>query len=149
MPRAALKPSSCAPKAPLTERPLLSLESASDLAKVFDVLASNTRLRLLHALVLKGDPCMSDLAEAVGMKPQAVSNQLRRLVDLGILTTRRHGTHIHYRFVDPCIVKLMYHGLCICEETVVHLQIGVIPTFLSPGAIERDRYSLAEAGSHR
>lgn len=95
----------------------MSVEKASELARLFDVLASDTRLRLLHALVLKGDPCMSDLADAVGMKPQAVSNQLRRLVDLGILTTRRHGNNIHYSIVDPCIAKLMYHGLCLNEET--------------------------------
>jgi DNA-binding transcriptional ArsR family regulator len=93
------------------------------LARLFDVLASDTRLRLLHALVLLGDPCMSDLAEAVGMKPQAVSNQLRRLVDLGILSTHRHGTHIHYRIVDPCVTKLMYHGLCLNEETHTHAHV--------------------------
>jgi len=49
-----------------------------------------------------------------------VSNQLRRLVDLGILATRRHGTHIHYRVVDPCVIQLMHHGLCLNEETRDH-----------------------------
>jgi DNA-binding transcriptional ArsR family regulator len=98
-------------------RPLLGLGESTELAQIFDVLASGTRLRLLHALVLLGDPCMSDLAGAVAMKPQAVSNQLRHLVDLGILSTRRHGTHIHYRVVDPCVIKLMHHGLCLREET--------------------------------
>lgn len=111
---------SCSPKAPLTERPLLSQKKASELARIFDVLASDTRLRLLHALILKSDLCMTDLAEAVGMKPQAVSNQLRRLVAMGILDTQRHGNHIHYRIVDPCIAKLMYHGLCLHEETQAH-----------------------------
>lgn len=84
--------------------------------RLFEVLASATRLRLLHALASMNDPCMGDLAEAVDMKPQAVSNQLRRLVDMGILATRRHGNHIHYRIVDPCITKLLYHGLCLNEE---------------------------------
>lgn len=115
----------CPPKAPLMERPLLNMALASELAQVFEVLASNTRLRLLHALVLLGDPCMSDLAEAVGMKPQAVSNQLRRLVDLGILATRRHGAHIHYRIVDPCVLRLMHHGLCLNEETREQVQVNV------------------------
>lgn len=111
------KVSACSPKALLTERPLLGVALASELAGVFEVLASETRLRLLHALVLQGDPCMGDLAEAVGMKPQAVSNQLRRLVDLGILATRRHGAHVHYRIVDSCVLRLMHHGLCLNEET--------------------------------
>jgi DNA-binding transcriptional ArsR family regulator len=116
--------SPCPPKAPLAERPLLSGPKAVELARIFDVLASDTRLRILHALILKGDPCMSDLAEAVGMKPQAVSNQLRRLVDTGILDTRRHGNHIHYRLVDPCITKLMYHGLCLNEEAQAHVHVS-------------------------
>ncbi len=107
----------CAPKAPLEERSLLTLEKASELARLFDVLASETRLRLLHALARMDDPCMGDLADAVDMKPQAVSNQLRRLVDMGILDTRRHGSHVHYRIVDLCIAKLLYHGLCLNEET--------------------------------
>jgi DNA-binding transcriptional ArsR family regulator len=86
------------------------------LAGLFEVLASDTRLRLLHALMILDDPCMSELADAVGMKAQAVSNQLRKLVDLGILDTRRHGNHIHYRIVEPCVTKLLHHGLCIHKE---------------------------------
>ena len=117
------KLSTCPPKAPLAERPLLGVALAADLAGIFEVLASDTRLRLLHALVLLGDPCMGDLAGAVGMKPQAVSNQLRRLVDLGILATRRHGTHVHYSIVDPCVIRLMHHGLCLNEETRDHAQV--------------------------
>jgi len=115
-------PPVCAQKAPLEERPLLSLEKAGELAGLFDVLASETRLRLLHALVRMDDPCMGDLAGAVGMKPQAVSNQLRRLADLGILTTRRHGAHIHYSIVDSCVIRLMHHGLCLNDETRDHAQ---------------------------
>ena len=97
-------------------RSLLSIEEAGELAGLFEVLACDTRLRLLHALLILDDPCMSDLASAVGMKPQAVSNQLRKLVGLGILDTRRHGNHVHYRIVEPCVTKLLHHGLCINEE---------------------------------
>lgn len=114
----------CPPKAPLAERPLLSGPKAAELARIFDVLASDTRLRLLHALIREGDPCMSDLAAAVGMKPQAVSNQLRRLVDMGILDTRRHGNHVHYKIVDTCIAKLLYHGLCLNEEAQAHTHVS-------------------------
>ena len=41
------------------------------------------------------------------LKPQAVSNQLRRLVDRGILASRRNGSNIHYRIVDPCVTVLL------------------------------------------
>lgn len=115
-------PPSCPPKSDIPSRPLLDAEEAQSLERLFGVLASGTRLRLIHALMIQGDPCMGDLAESVGMKPAAVSNQLRRLVDMGILATQRHGNHIHYRIVDACISKLLYHGLCLNEETRKHLE---------------------------
>lgn len=102
---------------PLAARPLLDGPASDGLAQVFGVLASATRLRLLHALILRGDPCMTELAGAVGMKPQAVSNQLRKLVDLGILDTCRHGAHAHYRIRDPRVAELMHHGLCLTEAS--------------------------------
>lgn len=83
---------------------------------VFKVLANDTRLRLLHALVRSGELCVTDLADAVGMKAQAVSNQLQRLSDLGILASRREGNNIHYRLVDLCVRSLLDQGLCLMEE---------------------------------
>jgi len=111
----AMHPAPCPGTSPLSSRPLLSGEEALGLERVFGVLASATRLRLLHALTLLDDPCMGELADAVGMKPQAVSNQLRRLVDIGILDTRRHGSHVHYRIVDAGVTRLLHEGLCLHE----------------------------------
>ena len=51
------------------------------------------------------------------MKPQAVSNQLQRLVDKGILGNVRSGTNIHYRIIDPCVMGLLDQGLCLTEDT--------------------------------
>ena len=107
----------CSPKPPLHERPLLTLEQVTELASIFKVLANDTRLRLLHALVRTNGMCVTELAEAVGMKPQAVSNQLQRLVDQRILESQRNGTFIHYRIVDPCVINLLDQGLCLIEDT--------------------------------
>jgi DNA-binding transcriptional ArsR family regulator len=106
----------CPPKPALQERPLLTPDQAGALADVFKVLANDTRLRLLHALARAGELCVTDLTEAVGMKPQAVSNQLQRLSDMGILTSKRHGTTISYRIVDPCVTSLLDQGLCLMED---------------------------------
>jgi DNA-binding transcriptional ArsR family regulator len=95
---------------------LLSPIQAGGLAAVFKVLANDTRLRLLHALVRADELCVTDLARSVGMKPQAVSNQLQRLSDLGILASRREGNNIHYRLVDLCVRSLLDQGLCLLEE---------------------------------
>ena len=107
----------CCTPTPLKERPLLSPIQAGGLAAVFKVLANDTRLRLLHALVRADELGVNDLAAAVGMKPQAVSNQLQRLSDLGVLASRREGKSIIYRLVDLCVASLLDQSLCLMEES--------------------------------
>jgi DNA-binding transcriptional ArsR family regulator len=97
------------------DQPLLTLEQAGNLAHLFKVFANPTRLRLLHALVRAGKLCVTELAGAVAMKPQAVSNQLQRLVDRGILAAQRDGNNVFYRVVDPCVQILLERGLCLVE----------------------------------
>src|SRR3984957_13424653 len=106
----------CCTKPDLKKRPLLSPIQAGGLAAVFKVLANDTRLRLLHALVRADELCVTDLAASLGMKPQAVSNQLQRLSDLGILASRRDGNSIYYRLVDLCVRSLLDQALCLMEE---------------------------------
>jgi DNA-binding transcriptional ArsR family regulator len=107
---------SCGPPTSLKERPLLTPIQAGGLASVFKVLANDTRLRLLHALVRANELCVTDLAASLGMTPQAVSNQLQRLSDLGILVSRREGNSIFYRVVDLCVKGLLEQGWCLMEE---------------------------------
>lgn len=101
---------------PLKARKLMSPIQAGGLAAVFKVLANDTRLRLLHALIRSGELCVTDLAAAVGMKPQAISNQLQRLSDLGILASRRDGNNVLYRVVDICVSGLIEQGWCLTES---------------------------------
>lgn len=109
---------SCPPKPRLQERSLISTKQAGEIAALFKVLANDTRLRLVHALVRNPELCVTELADAIGMKPQAVSNQLQRLVDRGILSSTRNGNQIHYRIVDPCVTALLDQGLCLSEDAM-------------------------------
>lgn len=103
------------PVPPLESRPLLGSRQAGPLARLFKVFANDTRLRLLHALVRRKEMRVTDLANEVGMKPQAVSNQLQRLVDRGIVASTRSGCSVCYRVVDPCVRVLLERGLCLIE----------------------------------
>jgi ArsR family transcriptional regulator, lead/cadmium/zinc/bismuth-responsive transcriptional repressor len=118
---AELPTTACAPadarKPPLDERPLIDGEQASELVRLFDVLASDTRLRLLHALARAGELNVTEVADALEMAPQAVSNQLRRLADRRIVASRRDGVRVYYRIADPCVTGLLDLGLCLLEET--------------------------------
>ena len=106
----------CVPKPALAERRLLSGGQSRKLMGVFKVLANDTRLRLLHALTREGELCVNELAAALGMKAQAVSNQLQRLADQGIVAARREGNQVFYRVLDPCVTALLDRGLCLAED---------------------------------
>ncbi len=115
--------SACPSKPPLHKRDLLGSVDANRLEALFKTLANATRLRLLHALVRAGELCVTDIAESIGMKPQAVSNQLQRLTDKGILGSRRDGTQVYYRIVDPCVVTLLDQGLCLSEDAETRTRV--------------------------
>jgi DNA-binding transcriptional ArsR family regulator len=117
MSKPKLRPATeCRDQPPLKTRPQMSPIQAGGLAAVFKVLANDTRLRLLHALVRADELCVTDLAASLGMKAQAVSNQLQRLSDLGILASRRDGNSIYYRVVDRCVQGSLEQGWCLMEE---------------------------------
>jgi DNA-binding transcriptional ArsR family regulator len=97
------------------DRPLLPEESAVVLEALFNMLGNRTRLRMIYALTRAGEMCVTELAEALEMKPQAVSNQLQRLTDRGILASKRTGINIYYRVVDRCVVSLLDRGIHLKE----------------------------------
>lgn len=107
----------CGVKTHIRQRPLLSDPFACGLEALFKVLANATRLRILHAIMRAGEVCVTDLAATVEMKPQAVSNQLQRLVDRGMVAARRNGINIFYRIIDPCVVSLLDRGCCLLEDS--------------------------------
>jgi DNA-binding transcriptional ArsR family regulator len=107
----------CGKKTPIKKRSLLSERQTGGLETLFKVFANKTRLRLLHSLVRDEKLCVTELSKTIGMKPQAVSNQLQRLVDRGILATERNGNNVYYRIIDPCVPQLLDLGMCLLEDS--------------------------------
>jgi ArsR family transcriptional regulator, lead/cadmium/zinc/bismuth-responsive transcriptional repressor len=116
LPESAGEPARHGKPAP-SKRPLIEPRRAAELSGLFKMLANDTRLRLLHALVRAGELCVTDLAAEVGMAPQAVSNHLQRLADRRVVAARRDGVRLFYHLADPCIAGLLDLGLCLLEET--------------------------------
>ena len=106
----------CSSRVPLADRPLLSFVEAVKVMALFKVMANDTRIRLLHHLVRSGEATVTDLAKTLGMKPQAVSNQLVRLSDTGMLQSRREGNNMYYRVVNGCVAPLLDLALCLMED---------------------------------
>jgi DNA-binding transcriptional ArsR family regulator len=117
---------------------MLSEDEAAGLAALFKTFSNSTRLRLLHALVQTGELCVTDLARTAAMKPQAVSNQLQRLVDRGILGSRRGGNNVLYRIIDPCVRVLLERGLCLLECPPGSHDVGS-PHVAPGGIVDRHR----------
>jgi ArsR family transcriptional regulator len=80
------------------------------LARMFQVLADPTRVKLLYALA-REELCVCDLASIVGRSRPAVSHQLRLLRDLRLVRYRRQGKMAYYSLVDHHVRDLVLQGL--------------------------------------
>lgn len=115
--RCSSKSTECCPTiAALQTKPLLSFLDAVKIMALFKVLANDTRIRLLHHLIRSGEASVSDIAKTLGMKPQAVSNQLQKLHDTRMVTSRRVGNHILYRVMNACVAPLLDLALCLMSD---------------------------------
>lgn len=139
---------SCVSEKPsLSELPLLEAKKAAELAAVFETLANDTRLRALNIIAQSVEASPTALAEKLGMKLQAISNQLKRLHDRGIIERRREGNQVYYRIVDPCVIDLLERGLWLMQDTKLRketrreqraAQLEVAETLSSDGSHFRD-----------
>lgn len=81
-------------------------------AEVLKALGQTTRLRILEVLA-GGERCVCDLQQAIGEEQSNVSKHLAILRRAGILTTRREGGRVMYRFRDARVSEFFQrlHGL--------------------------------------
>lgn len=100
----------------LEDRPLLSFVDSVKVMALFKVLSNDTRIRLLHHLVRSRESSVSEIAKVLGMKSQAVSNQLQRLSDTGMVDSRREGNCIYYRVKNGCVAPLLDLALCLMDD---------------------------------
>ena len=107
---------SCSSRPPLRERPLLGFVDAVKVMALFKVLSNDTRIRILHHIVRSGEATVTDIAKTLGMKPQAVSNQLVRLSDTRMLVSRREGNNVFYRVENGCVAPLLDLAICLMED---------------------------------
>jgi DNA-binding transcriptional ArsR family regulator len=80
------------------------------LSTLYKALADPTRLQLLLGL-RDGEMCVCDLAALAGVSESAISHQLRKLRDWGVVRNRREGQILFYSLDDDCISRLLEVGL--------------------------------------
>jgi DNA-binding transcriptional ArsR family regulator len=87
------------------DRPL-GAEEASQMAEAMSVFATESRVRLLYAL-LDRELSVDELAETIEMDPSAVSQQLRVLRQLRFVVAQREGRRMRYRLHDDHVADLL------------------------------------------
>lgn len=107
----------CQPKSPLTAQKTLPEELIKKLERIYQVLASATRIKILHALVRDQELPVGEIAKRLGMKIAGISNQLRLMSALGVLGSRQEGNQVFYFMVDPCVVDLLDRGACLTIDS--------------------------------
>jgi DNA-binding transcriptional ArsR family regulator len=74
-------------------------------SEVFKALSNPNRLLIVDA-VAKGERCVADLTELVGLDMSTVSNHLSVLRNVGILKDERRGTQVFYSLRKPCLLNV-------------------------------------------
>jgi len=91
-------------------RQQISLDTASDLASLFETLSDPTRVRIIAALI-EGEIGFSELVEQIGLTDSAVSHQLRGLRDKRLIRTRKQGRNVFVSIDDEHVIELFQRGL--------------------------------------
>ena len=106
----------CRWPAPLPVGKRLPAIFVEDLSRTFRVLSDPTRIRILRLLLGDGEHPVGDVAKELGMTVAAVSNQLRKMTDLGFLARSGRGNFVFYRVVDPCVGELLHRAYCLARD---------------------------------
>ena len=84
---------------------LFEPDLVSALADTFKVLGDATRVRMLDVLS-RGELCVGDIAEVLGLSESAVSHQLRLLRNARLVRQRREGQMMIYALDDHHVIRL-------------------------------------------
>ena len=90
-------------------------DEMSDLAELFKCFGDSTRIRILCVL-LEGEFCVNDIAEALNMTQSAVSHQLKLLKQAKLIEGKREGKQILYSLADEHVRSIINIGLEHIEE---------------------------------
>lgn len=73
-------------------------------AQIIKALAHPTRLFIVDELS-RGERCVNDLTEMIGVEMPTVSRHLSQLKNVGILIDEKRGSQVFYRLRVPCVLN--------------------------------------------
>jgi DNA-binding transcriptional ArsR family regulator len=75
-------------------------------ASICSVFSNSKRIQILWTLT-EGERSVGYIANAVDASLQNTSHHLRLMKDKGILSSRHAGRNVHYRIVEPKLVRCL------------------------------------------
>lgn len=76
-------------------------------ARVGRALSSGRRVEIVE-LLAQGERSVEQVADAIGQSVANTSHHLRALARAGLVTSRRTGTHVHYRLASEAVTELWW-----------------------------------------
>lgn len=90
---------------------ILSIQTACELAELFNSLSDPTRIQIISLLSEEGEVGVSELVANLNLSKSAVSHQLRGLRDKRIIRTRKQGRNVFVCLDDRHVAELFQRGL--------------------------------------
>ncbi len=75
------------------------MNNYEEMAQLIKLVSDSNRLKLLASLK-QGERCACDFVDVLNISQPAVSQQLKKLKEAGIISERRVGTWRHYRLSE-------------------------------------------------
>ena len=85
-------------------------ESAEQIAALFKGFDDPTRIHIL-SLLIGGERCVGEIADAMALSQSAVSHQLRILKGMRLVRFRREGKNLLYSLADDHVLFILKTGM--------------------------------------
>ena len=89
---------------------ILDKQIQEQIAELFKGFADSTRVQIL-CLLMNGEMCVNDIAQAIELSQSAVSHQLRLLKQMHLIKYRRDGKNALYSLADDHVLTILQMGL--------------------------------------
>ena len=89
---------------------MLDKQNQEQIAELFKGFADSTRVQIL-SLLMGGEMCVNDIAQAIELSQSAVSHQLRLLKQMHLIKYHREGKNILYSLADDHVRTILQMGL--------------------------------------
>ena len=80
---------------------------------LLSIAANEVRLKILFLLDMENELCPCDLADILRMSVPAVSQHIRKMKDVGVITARREGQTLYYSLneADTDILNIIFKSI--------------------------------------